>query len=211
MKTSITFLKSRLSREETVNELMKTDADYIHVDIMDGKFVPREVLSIKETIDLFKDSKKPLDVHLMVDNPLEYIRNLANLNIACITIHAEISRNIDELINYIHSLGINAGLAICAETSVSSIAKYLDHIECILIMGVTPGYGGQKMIPETVDKIAELCDMRDQYNYHYKIAFDGGVNQETKNLLTKLDIIVAGSYVCESLDYQATINTLKEN
>lgn len=209
MKTSITFLKSKYERDETVKKIMDTDADYIHVDIMDGKFVPRVVLSIDETKSLFENSIKPLDIHLMCEDPLVYIDALSHLNVKYFTIHAEITKDIAKIIDHIHDLGIQAGIAICQETPVEKISNYLDRIENVLIMGVIPGYGGQKLIRSTVDKIDELRTLREKYNYHYQISLDGGVNADTRMLLDNLDIIVAGSYVCESDDYQKTINTLR--
>lgn len=209
MKTSITFLKSKYDRPLTIKKIMETDTDYIHVDIMDGIFVDRTVLSIDETLELFKDSTKPLDIHLMCAHPREYIEALSHLNVAYFTIHAEIEDDLSELISLIHNLGIGAGIAIKIETTIQDIEKYLDSIENVLIMGVTPGYGGQKLALSTVDKIGELMSYRDKYNYHYKISLDGGVNADTRSLLDNLDIIVAGSYICESDDYQKTINTLR--
>lgn len=209
MKTSISFLKSRLSTEDTIREITKTDADFIHVDVMDGKFVERKVLEIPEVIRLLAKSEKVLDIHLMVEHPLEYISAFKNLNARYITIHIEIEDNIGDLIELIHSYGIRAGLAINPATDISKLNKYLDRIDYILIMGVVPGAGGQSLIPETIDKVRALHYIRDMYNYHYQIAFDGGVNGETRKLLDDLDIIISGSYVCMSDDYQATIDTLK--
>ena len=209
MKTSISFLKSRLSTEETIQEISKTDADFIHVDVMDGKFVERKVLEIPEVIRLLSKSEKPLDIHLMVEHPLEYIYAFKNLNARYITIHYEIEDNIGELIELIHSYGIRAGLAINPDTPVSKLNKYLERIDYVLIMGVVPGYGGQSLIESTIDKIHELEKIRDEYNYHYQISFDGGVNGETRKKLEGLDIIISGSYVCMNDDYQAIINTLK--
>lgn len=209
MRTSISFLKSNVSVEETIEKITLTDADYIHVDVMDGDFVERKVLEIDEAIKLLSKSKKPLDIHLMVSHPLEYISAFKNLNAQYITIHAEINEDIDDLIRLIHSYGIRAGIAINPDTEVKKIAKYLSHVDQVLIMGVNPGYGGQELMPICVDKIKELIDMRDSYNYHYFISLDGGVNQDTRKLLDGLDIIVSGSFICMSDDYQLKINELK--
>lgn len=209
MKTSISFLKSNVSVEETIEKIILTDADYIHVDVMDGEFVERKVLEINEVVRLLSKSRKPLDIHLMVAHPLEYISAFKNLNARYITIHAEINDNVDDLVKLIHSYGIRAGIAINPDTEVRKINKYLSYIDQVLIMGVNPGYGGQELIPECVEKIKELSDMRDNYNYHYLISLDGGVNGETRKLLDGLDIIVSGSFVCMSEDYQKRIYELK--
>ncbi|MCH5166651.1 MAG: ribulose-phosphate 3-epimerase [Erysipelotrichales bacterium] len=209
MKTSISFLKSKYDRAEAIAKIMETDTDYIHVDMMDGIFVERSVLSISEVKDLLSNSKKLLDIHLMVAHPKNYINELAELNAKYITIHAEIQDDINELIDLIHSYGISAGIAINPESGVDSINDYLDNIEYVLIMGVDPGYGGQELKLESVKKIEELQSLREQYNYHYQISLDGGVNDKTRPLLNGLDIIVSGSYVCISDNYQEIINTLR--
>jgi ribulose-phosphate 3-epimerase len=209
MKTSVTFLKSKYDRSSTIEKIMETDTEYIHIDIMDGIFVDRTVLSIEETRELFLNSQKKLDIHLMCEKPREYIEALSDLNVEYFTIHAEIKENVKELISYIHSLGINAGLAIKLETTIEDVRDYLDSVENILIMGVNPGYGGQPLTLSAVNKIHELKECRERYNYHYQISLDGGVNSDTRSLLGDLDIIVAGSYICESDDYQAKINTLR--
>lgn len=209
MKTSVTFLKSKYDRSRTIEKIMETDTEYIHIDIMDGIFVDRTVLSIEETRELFLNSPKKLDIHLMCENPREYIEALSDLNVEYFTIHAEIKENVKELISYIQSLGINAGLAIKLETTIADVRDYLDSVENILIMGVNPGYGGQPLTLSAVNKIHELKECRERYNYHYQISLDGGVNSDTRSLLGDLDIIVAGSYICESDDYQAKINTLR--
>lgn len=209
MKVSVTFLKSKYSKEETIKKITETDAEYIHVDMMDGVFVPRTVLPIDETIELLKNSKKPLDIHLMVANPTNYINEVSKLNASFISIHVELNEDINELIDLIHSYGINAGLAINPETSVDKLTPYLDNIEYIIIMGATPGYGGQPLQDVSVKKIGELKNLREKYNYHYKLSLDCGVNKETRPLLDDLDIVISGSYVCENDDYQSAINTLR--
>lgn len=209
MKTSISFLKSKVSKEEAIIKIMETDTDYIHVDMMDGIFVPRIVLPLDETTFLLKESKKPLDIHLMVAHPKEYINELSKLNVSIISVHAELDEDLNILIDLIHSYGINAGLAINPETDVESVLKYLDNVEYVLIMGVKPGYGGQELMIESVKKIDKLRALREQYNYHYQISLDGGVTGENRYLLDGLDVVVCGYYVCEKDDYQEAINTLR--
>ena len=209
MKTSISITKCNCERSEAVNKLLLTDTEYIHIDMMDGKFVNNTQLLPNEVIGLVKDSTKPLDIHMMVEDPIPYIRELQDLtNINNITIHYEIG-NVENYIDCIHELGIKAGLAINPDTPVNSVLQFLDNIDIILIMGVYPGEGGQEMIPETAKKINELIELKNKYNLSFEIAFDGGVNDETRKLLNGLDIIVCGSYVCTSENYQEKINTIR--
>lgn len=209
MKISVTFLKYKETMKQAIAEIETTDADYLHVDVMDGKFVPPVVLPIPEIKELLTNTTKPLDVHLMVEEPEEYIDVFSKCNTEFITIHAEIKKDIRSLIEYIHKLGIKAGIAINSKTSISDIIEYLPVIDYVLIMGIIPGYGGQKMIPETVLKIHELKSIREEEGYHYLISFDGGINKDTRHLLDELDIMAVGSFITMSDDFQEAINTLR--
>jgi len=209
MKTSISITKVNTDRKDAVNKLLNTDTEYIHIDMMDGKFVNNTQLLPNEVLSLVKGSTKPLDIHMMVEDPIPYIRELQELtNINNITIHYEVG-NTDTYIDCIHELGIKAGLAINPNTPVNSILQFLDNIDIILIMGVYPGEGGQELIPETANKINELIQLRDKYNLSFEIEFDGGVNDKTRPLLDGLDTIVSGSYVCATDNYQERINTIR--
>ncbi len=209
MKTSISITKVKTTREDIVKELLNTDTDYIHIDMMDGKFVENTQLLPKEVLSLVDGIDKKLDIHMMVVDPIKYIRELQFMtNINNITIHSEIG-NIDYYIDCIQSLGYKAGLAINPETKVDSILQYLDNVDIVLIMGVNPGLGGQGMIPETTNKIKELIELRNKYNLSFEIEFDGGVNEETRKLVDGLDIVVSGSYVCLSEDIQKGIDSLR--
>lgn len=208
-KTSITFLKHKTNIEEAIKEIENTDAEYIHVDVMDGKFVNNTFLTNDEASKFLTNTSKPLDVHLMVEKPLEYIKFYSKFNTAYITIHVELNTDLDYLISMIKNYGVKAGLAINPDTSIEALYHYLDEIDYIIIMGVTPGAGGQKLIPETIDKIRELKELRKENNYHYEISLDGGVNDSTRPLLNELDTIIVGSYVSMSDDFQEAINTLR--
>ena len=209
MKTSISITKVKTTREDIVKELLNTDTDYIHIDMMDGKFVENTQLLPKEVLSLVDGIDKKLDIHMMVVDPIKYIRELQFMtNINNITIHSEIG-NTDYYIDCIQSLGYKAGLAINPETKVDSILQYLDNVDIVLIMGVNPGLGGQGMIPETTNKIKELIELRNKYNLSFEIEFDGGVNEETRKLVDGLDIVVSGSYVCLSENIQKGIDSLR--
>lgn len=210
MKVSVTFLKHKTTIASFLEEINKTDADYIHVDIMDGEFVSNTFLPIEEALsELGNYQDKLLDVHLMATNPILYIEAFKDLNIENITVHVEIDQDIKKIVNRIHELGFKAGLALNPETSVEALTPYLDDIEYIIIMGVTPGAGGQSLIIETTEKITSLKKLREENKYHYQISLDGGVNKDTRSLLDELDVIICGSYIALSDDMQESINILR--
>ena len=208
MKITVSFLKSPYDVKETISRIDKTDADFIHVDIMDGIFVSNKTLDTTECLEYLRDAKKPLDIHLMVKEPLSYIEALSVLNVKYLTVHIELE-DVLPLITKIHSLNIKAGLAINPETPIEKLNPYLGGIDYIIVMGVHPGAGGQELIKETVDKVNALKILREQNNYHYEICLDGGVNLNTRPMLNNADVLVSGSYICMSDDYQASITSLR--
>lgn len=188
--------------------LQHTDTDYIHVDVMDGIFVKETTLSIDDVMRDMSASSKPLDIHLMVKEPNPYIDSFRYLNVENITIHSEID-NAKKIVERIKNEGVKSGIAINPNTQVASILDILPIVDYVLIMGVEPGRGGQKLIPSTIDKIDELRKLRKKNNYSYKISLDGGVNEETRKLMAGLDVIVSGSYVCCSDNFQERIDSLR--
>lgn len=209
MKVSVSFIKSKNSPEETINKLNNTDCDYLHVDVMDGNFVENKNFGFSEFLEWQKDNEKMLDVHLMCSNPKKYIKEYINLNTEYITVHAEVEKDLKELISLIHCYGLNAGLSIKPNTPVSKIKDYLYDIEQVLIMSVEPGKGGQKFISDVVPKIAELKKLREENGYNFVISIDGGINNETINEVKDCDMVVSGSYICMNDDYQDKINSLR--
>lgn len=209
MKFSISFMKSLLNAKDTIKALNETDSDYIHVDLMDGKFTKDKNYTIGEIKSILVNTRKPLDIHLMVNNPLKYIDELATLNISYITFHYEAVNNPLELINYIKNLGIKVGIALKPKTKIKKIRELIPYIDLILVMGVEPGKGGQELILTQLDKIRELESLK--FTYPFLIALDGGVNDENINelALAGVDIIVSGSFVTMADNYQEQLNKLK--
>lgn len=201
VSTSILTCNNRIQATE---ELNKTNTDYIHIDYMDGIFVDNKEFTIEEIKTLSKISTKKLDIHIMAENPEPIIQELKGLNIEYITIHYEINKPLDKIINLIHNQGYKCGISIKPKTDPKNIIEYLKKIDIVLIMSVEPGKGGQKFIPDVLNKIKELK----QNNLIIEI--DGGINdtniEELKNIV---DIVVVGSYITNSSDYNKQINNLK--
>lgn len=205
----MSFLKSKYNLKDTIDKINKTDVEYIHVDVMDGNFVPNISCIYNDVKDVLKNTNKMLDIHLMVDNPIKYILEYKNLLPKFITIHSEINNNIDDLIDLIKSYGIGVGLSIKPKTSVEFIEKYLDRVDNVLIMSVEPGRGGQKFMDSVVYKIDILDKIRKNKKLNYKISIDGGINKDTIDKVRNVDFVISGSYICMNDDYQSMIDSLR--
>lgn len=207
---SVSFLTSK-DIPKTLKKLNETDADYIHLDIMDGRYVSNKTLPFSEMKNIYKFTDKRLDVHLMVDSPSKYIKNYASLNTEYISIHLDTKEDLLANLKLIKSYGIKAGVAINPDEEVSLLIPYLPYIDLILVMGVNPGMGGQKFIRKTIYKLKELQVLRKEYpNFNFKISVDGGVNDVVASkIINYTDILVSGSYVLDSNDYQKQINSLR--
>ena len=206
MKVSTSILSCD-DRVKAVLELNRTNTSYIHVDVMDGKFVEDVQFDTFEKIHSVNlVSNKPLDIHLMVENPLEYIEQLSNMNIEFVTFHVEVNKNIGKIIKSIHDKGYKVGLAIKPNTDVKVLEKYLDNIDMILVMSVEPGRGGQKFINSSVDKINEVRELIGSRNILIEV--DGGINDETIDNVRDVDIVVSGSYIVKSDNYYQAIESL---
>ena len=205
LKISTSILASD-NRIESIKKLNNTNSDYIHIDTMDGIFVPNTQIPINEIIEFEKISNKPLDIHLMVENPEEYITKLKNKNIDYITIHIEINKDINKLINMIKSLNYKVGISVKPNTNIDTLLPYLDKIDLVLIMSVEPGFGGQQFIPNSLEKAEYLRKL----NPNITIEIDGGINDTNIQEIKKyVDIAVVGSYITNSIDFNQAINNLK--
>lgn len=208
ISTSILDSKNRI---ESVLKLNETKTSYIHVDVMDGIFVPNtNFCDINEIERISSISKYPLDVHLMVKNPLNLLNVYNNLNIEFITIHLEIEEDINFLIDKIHGMGYKVGVALKVETDISLIEMILDKIDMVLLMSVEPGSGGQGFRSEVIDKINNLKKIILKHKLSVLIEVDGGINDNNIGYLSNVDIAVVGSYIIGSDDYDKSINGLLE-
>lgn len=215
VSTSILSVKKEEALGTFYNlEVAKTD--YFHIDVMDGKFVEQDTtLVMQEYCNNIKQiSNLPLDVHLMVEDVKSYIDLFVPYEPNIITFHIEACKDKEEvlsLIKYIKENGIKVGISIKPHTNVEEILEYLPLVHLVLIMTVEPGYGGQKLIPETIDKVKALKAHINENNIDIDIEVDGGINLENKELLKEAgsNIIVAGSSIINSKDYKEIIEKIK--
>ena len=209
MEVSVSFLSSNNPAKD-LKLLNDTGCDFIHVDIMDGKFVKNKTMPFREMKKISKFTSKRLDVHLMVSKPLNYIKKYARLNTDSITIHVEIDEDINKLIQTIKSYSIKVGLAIKPNTNVRDLIPYLPYINMILVMSVEPGEGGQSFIEGTDKKIKEIKELLKSYNLNdIIISVDGGVNSETIDKCRLCDRVVSGSYILSSNNFSERIDSLR--
>ena len=209
MKVSVSILSSSIKPQDIVKKLDNTKADFIHVDIMDGKFVENKTWTIREEKKIVSYSKLPLDVHLMVENPSKYIEDYALLNTSYITFHYEAVKDIDKMINEIKNYGLKVGIAINPETDEKVLYPYLSKIDQVLVMSVHPCKSGQSFIENTPNKIENLKQEIINQNAKTIISVDGGINDETGKLCVDkgVDMLVSASYIHK--DIVNNINTLK--
>ena len=211
MKVSVSFLSSVLKPNVIIDKINNTNADFVHVDVMDGKFVDNKTYSIGEILKLSNYMKKPMDVHLMVNNPKKYIEKLALLNVEYITFHYESVKNVEDVIDLIHNCGLKVGISIKPSTNASEIINYLDKLDLVLVMSVEPGKSGQSFMNSVLYKIESLKKVIDEKGYKTVISVDGGINEETARLVKDkgADMVVSASYLHDG-DMISKVNLLKE-
>lgn len=211
MYVSVSFLSDNYNAEELIKEINKSNCDYIHVDVMDGKFVKNKNYTMGEFKKLLSKVSKPLDVHLMVSNPKKYIKSFSLLNTEYITFHIEAVSNVMELINEIKNCGIKCGISVKPNTNIKKIFPYLKYIDQVLIMSVNPGRSGQTFKESILYKIEVLKKTIEMNKLNIIISVDGGINVETALLVKQKgsDMIVSASYVHNG-DIIKNIETLKQ-
>ena len=209
MKVSVSVLSNEIKPQDIVKKLDLSKPDYIHIDIMDGKFVSNKTWTTSEVKKFTSYSTLPLEVHLMVNNPSKYIEDYSLMNTSIIIFHYEAVKDINEMINKVKLYGLKVGIAINPETNINVLIPYLNMIDEVLIMSVHPGKSGQSFIEESLEKISVLKNIILEGNYKTIISVDGGINNET-GLLCKdagADELVSASYIHK--DIINNIKTLK--
>lgn len=198
--------------QEEIEAIDKAGADYIHIDVMDGRFVPNLTIGPCVIKAIRKYTKLPFDVHLMIEDPEKYVNEFAAAGADIITIHPEATRHLDRTINMINDAGCKAGVSLLPTTTPDSIEYVIDKIDMILVMSVNPGFGGQEFIQSQLDKIAALRNVIDSFGLDAEIAVDGGINEKTASECAAqgADILVAGSYIFKG-NYKENISKLKQS
>lgn len=196
---------------EEIEKVNRSEADWLHLDIMDGVFVPNISFGFPVIQYVRKLSGRPLDIHLMIVDPERYLERFRDAGASVLTVHYEACRHLNRTVSEIRELGMKAGVSLNPHTPVSLLKNILPYIDMVLIMTVNPGYGGQKFIPNSYDKIRELRSMIDKGGYNVLIEVDGGVDTGNASMLVDagVDVLVAGSSVFGSDDAVAAIRMLK--
>jgi len=201
---------TRLGQE--VKDVEQAGADYIHIDVMDGHFVPNITIGPMIVKALRGVTDLPLDVHLMISSPDQYVEDFVKAGADIVAVHAEAVNHLHRSVQIIKNAGARAAVSLNPATSLQTIEYLLDDLDMVLIMTVNPGFGGQKFISEVVPKIERLKKMIDSRGLEIEIEVDGGVNPETIELVSSAgaDVFVAGSAIFHSEDYARTIQTMRE-
>ena len=198
--------------ERECNLIDKSDADWFHLDVMDGIFVPNISFGMPVVKAIRKMTSKPLDVHLMITEPERYIEKFIEIGSDIISFHIEATNKLEENISLIKSNNVKAGIAINPDTPIDSLIEVINKIDLVCLMGVFPGFAGQKFIKNTFDRLKELKKLIIDNNSKALIEVDGGVKADNYMELRSLgaDVLVAGSYIFNSEDYDLVIKKLKE-
>ena len=196
--------------ERDIKELENIGVDMFHIDVMDGNFVPNISFGFPIIESIRPKTDKVFDCHLMIANPENYVEQFCKVGCDMVSFHIEATNHADRVIQVIKNNGKKAGIVLNPQTSIESIKYLLPKLDYVLIMTVNPGFGGQKFIPEMLEKIEELAKLRDEKNYNFLIEVDGGINTETSKVCRDkgADLLVCGSFLFGASDKEKTLGEL---
>ena len=212
IKISPSILSADFSKlGEEITAIEKAGADYIHIDVMDGSFVPNITIGNEVVRSLRSVTTLPFDVHLMINNPDHHVEAFAKAGADIITIHAEASIHLDRSLSLIKSFGKKAGVSLVPSTHENTLDYILDKLDLILVMTVNPGFGGQKFLDSQLKKIENIRNKIEKSGKKIELEVDGGINPQTSKLVTQAgaDVLVAGSYIFGSGNYSDAISKIR--
>lgn len=201
-----------LNLEKDIENVNRSEAEYLHLDVMDGVFVPNISFGFPVMQAVASRSQKPLDVHLMIVEPQKWVSRVRDTGARIMNVHREACIHLHRTVQAIHEAGMEAGVTLCPATPVNTLVDIIQDLDLVLLMSVNPGFGGQPFIPHTLKKVGELRELIATTGSKAQIEVDGGVNMQTGKLLAEsgADILVAGSYVFGADDPVSTIRGLAE-
>jgi ribulose-phosphate 3-epimerase len=182
---------------EQIDEVARAGADYVHVDVMDGHFVPNITIGAPVVASIRRATTLPLDVHLMIERPERYVSQFAEAGANIITVHVEASPHLHAIIRLIKELGARAGVSLNPPTPLAMVEEFLPHVDLVLVMSVNPGFGGQSFIPETLPRIADMRRILNNRELHAELEVDGGINSDNAPDVVEAgaNILVAGNSI----------------
>jgi ribulose-phosphate 3-epimerase len=198
---------------EEIRAVEEGGAKMLHVDVMDGHFVPNLSVGVPVVASLRKATRLALDTHLMIENPEKYVEAFATVGADMISVHQEATVHLDRLLTSIRELGCRAGAVLNPATPVAALSEVLDKVDYVLLMSVNPGFGGQSFLPRTLDKIRQLKELRARYNYNFRVEVDGGIELQNVAEVVRAgaEILVVGTSVFHTPDPAEAVRKLRQN
>ena len=209
MKITVSYISSLYDIKKTIDLINETDADGLHVDLMDGSYAGTKNFDIDYLQEMFKDNTKPMDIHMMVDRPSKYLDKILLLYPDCVYIHPKTEPGALGILNELSMHEVKRGIAINPDEKLEEFAHYFAYVDRVLLMSVTPGKGGQKFLDNTKDRLKNLISFKKDNDF--EIYVDGGINNETIKDVINADGVISGSFICMNKNFENQIMKLKNS